>query len=125
MNHYWVRNASGGVRVSWQGVAFRRQAIGIVMIAGVRQLNGDLRVNLTLIPGDKRRRDIDNVLKALLDAMTHARAWSDDSQIKSLHVELLDPEKGAARAILEVTALARRRATPNPEGSISHVAQLA
>ena len=35
---------------------------------------------------DKRRRDLDNVLKAALDALTHAGVWDDDSQIDGLAI---------------------------------------
>ena len=35
---------------------------------------------------DKRRRDLDNLLKATLDSLTHAGVWSDDSQIDALSI---------------------------------------
>ena len=45
----------------------------------------ELRVNL--YPPDNRRRDIDNVLKALLDSLVHAHVIKDDSQICRLIAE--------------------------------------
>ncbi|MEY4713325.1 MAG: hypothetical protein RIS88_2775 [Pseudomonadota bacterium] len=35
---------------------------------------------------DRRRRDLDNTLKATQDAMTHAGIWDDDSQIDDLRI---------------------------------------
>lgn len=45
-----------------------------------------LHVILDVFPPDKRRRDLDNVCKAVLDACTHAAIWADDSQIDRLEV---------------------------------------
>lgn len=35
---------------------------------------------------DRRRRDLDNILKALFDALTHAGLWLDDSQIDFISI---------------------------------------
>lgn len=50
------------------------------------QLGGRLRVVLTLNPPDRRRRDIDNSAKAVLDSLMHAGVYQDDSQIDDLHI---------------------------------------
>jgi crossover junction endodeoxyribonuclease RusA len=44
-------------------------------------------VEVTIHPPDRRRRDIDNLQKALLDALAHGGAYYDDSQISRLTVE--------------------------------------
>lgn len=78
--------------MSEAGRQYRR--IGHDMIAAQRgaqeALAGFLEVIVELYPKDKRRRDIDNPLKALFDLMTHAGVWLDDSQVKRLHVIMHD-----------------------------------
>jgi crossover junction endodeoxyribonuclease RusA len=41
-------------------------------------------VTLHMFPPDARRRDIDNPLKVLIDALTQAGLWKDDYQIRAL-----------------------------------------
>lgn len=45
-----------------------------------------IKVYIELYPSDRRRRDIDNLLKPLLDSFTKAGVWNDDSQIKDLRI---------------------------------------
>lgn len=83
INHYW-RHARGRHYISNEGEAYR---------SGVkRRFQGDrfgeARVSVEIIahPPDRRRRDLDNVLKALLDSLAHAGVYADDSQIDRLSV---------------------------------------
>lgn len=43
-------------------------------------------VHITTHAPDRRRRDLDNINKALLDCLTHAGVYTDDSQIDDLHL---------------------------------------
>ena len=45
-----------------------------------KSLTGRLAIEIQAFPPDNRRRDLDNILKALLDSITHARVIEDDSQ---------------------------------------------
>lgn len=49
-------------------------------------LEGDLEVFVEAWFPDRRRRDLDNLLKSLLDSLTHAGVWVDDSQIIDLRI---------------------------------------
>ena len=83
MNHYW-RHVGGKTIVSREGRRYRSKVRSL--LAGTRPLEGRLAVEVTLFPPDRRRRDVDNAMKAALDSLAHAGAYLDDSQIDELHV---------------------------------------
>lgn len=93
VNTYW-RTFRGRMIISAKGREYREYAIACIGRTTKRE--GRLRVSLVLYPPDKRRRDIDNYSKALLDAMTHAGAWEDDSQIDELLVRRGEIRKDGA-----------------------------
>jgi len=45
-----------------------------------------MSVFITATPPDKRVRDLDNILKSLLDSLVHAGVILDDSLIDDLHI---------------------------------------
>lgn len=49
-------------------------------------LDESLFVEVYLYPPDRRKRDLDNYMKGLLDALTEAGLWEDDSLINQLHI---------------------------------------
>lgn len=91
-NRIWRNVAVGGkprTLLSDEGWQFRSaaaQQCQLKRLAGLR-LDGRLQVTLLACPPDRRARDLDNTLKAALDALTHAEVWLDDSQIDLLTVE--------------------------------------
>lgn len=93
VNGYWRAPNKGALKgrhlVSEGGRKFRKAAFASV----VTQLNripkpitADLSVNVVLYPPNRARRDLDNYLKALFDALTNAKVWADDSQIKHMEI---------------------------------------
>lgn len=93
VNHYW-RRVGARTLISRGGRAFREAVCSILARRGVKPLGGALVVDITIHPPDRRRRDIDNVQKALLDALQHGGAYGDDSQIVRLTIEKGDPLDG-------------------------------
>lgn len=89
VNHYW-RSVGKRVLISKEGRQYRENVGFSLLNAGYRRglsMSGRLAVNIALHPPDRRRRDLDNVLKSLLDAMQHAGVYEDDSQIDRISIE--------------------------------------
>lgn len=51
-----------------------------------------LKVILEVVRPDNRRRDLDNLLKGILDALQHAEVYEDDSQVHDLSIKWASPE---------------------------------
>jgi len=82
MNHYW-RQFLGRTLISREGRAFRKTVCS--MLSDGRQAETiRLAVCLDVFPPDKRRRDLDNIQKPVLDALQHAGIYEDDGQIDLL-----------------------------------------
>lgn len=100
VNHYWIRQRKG-YRISENGEAFRLSAK--IAYRGQRRFLGPVCVVLAFTQPDKRKRDLDNLGKAVLDALTHAGAWDDDSQVHSLSMRWAsDPWPGTAVTISDL-----------------------
>lgn len=86
VNHYW-RMWRGRMVISTEGRAYRGRVARVLRLAGAQPIDGPLAVHVEVYPPDERRRDLDNVQKALFDALQHGGAYRDDSQIVWLLVE--------------------------------------
>ncbi|MFN7022697.1 MAG: RusA family crossover junction endodeoxyribonuclease, partial [Phycisphaerales bacterium] len=73
--------------LSREGRRYRARVCAALEVMRVVRLDGRLEVRVTVCPPDNRRRDLDNVQKALLDALAKGGAYRDDSQIDRLVVE--------------------------------------
>jgi Holliday junction resolvase RusA-like endonuclease len=85
INHYW-RRVGQRILISREGRRFRQRVVAILAALRVQPLTGPLAVEVEVHPPDQRRRDIDNVQKALLDALQQGGAYLDDSQIVRLSI---------------------------------------
>jgi crossover junction endodeoxyribonuclease RusA len=87
VNTYW-RNTPKGVLISKRGREYRNQAIESCILQGVAytRLEGRLAVDITAYMPDRRRRDIDNLTKSLLDSLAHAAVFLDDEQVDELTI---------------------------------------
>jgi len=105
VNHYWRRQGSRYF-VSSEGKAYRDSLY--YLCAEYRGLFGAerrLSVVINAFPPDKRRRDLDNILKSLLDSLQYARVYEDDSQIDCLTIKRNSSRDG--KVIVTITELKR------------------
>ena len=85
VNHLWRRVGNRTV-VSREGRSYRTAVRRALLARGVRPIEGRLAVEIDVYPPDRRRRDLDNIQKALLDSMAHGGVYADDAQIDRLTV---------------------------------------
>lgn len=113
-NRYW-RSVGGRVLISRDGRQYRADVARIAAAGRTRglvprlPLADRLAVTIVAAPPDRRRRDLDNLLKSLLDALTHACIWFDDSQVDDLRVVRAAPSP-RGRIEITITPLAARAA---------------
>lgn len=96
INHYYCRvnRTSRNTFISKKGRDFRNEVIIAWNQEGGKTIpvSKNIVVSVCVIPPDNRRRDIDNLLKPLLDALQHAGAYEDDNQIVSLSISKTEPD---------------------------------
>jgi Holliday junction resolvase RusA-like endonuclease len=98
INHYW-RRVGFRTLISREGRRFRERVMAILAARRVNPLAGPLAVEVDVYPPDNRRRDIDNVQKALLDALQHGGAYGDDSQVVRLAIAKREPVEGGKTVV--------------------------
>jgi crossover junction endodeoxyribonuclease RusA len=77
------------------GLAYRKQIKEIPFIYACPKYKDDrLKISIWAYPPDKRRRDLDNLLKITLDSLQATGLFNDDSQFDSIYIERKEKSKG-------------------------------
>ena len=118
VNTYWRSRICGkgsrafvSVYVSPAGKKYQ-EAVKAAMWAKFGSIKPDerrMRVEIHATMPDRRKRDVDNLLKATLDALTAAKLWADDSQIDQLLIvrgEVKAP--GSVRVVVSIDEKPKR-----------------
>jgi crossover junction endodeoxyribonuclease RusA len=115
VNHYW-RRVGARTLISRQGRIFRESVCSLLALRRLHPLDGWLKVHLQIYPPDRRRRDVDNIQKPVLDALQHAGVYHDDFQIVSLLTDRLEPRDGGHLVVIitPVTDI-QLQTDPDPE----------
>ena len=95
VNHYWLQSRTKKRRfISPAGVAFNEAVRAeAIRTNSMNKIKGRIGIVITLVPGDRIRRDYDNPLKALGDSLMKANIIADDSQIKKAEITMCEPDK--------------------------------
>ena len=93
VNHYWRTVWKPGwprprILISKAGRTYRAdvQSKLSAQFGAVPYCPGPLKVEIRVQFPDRRKRDLDNLLKGLLDALQQAAVYADDSQIRDLRI---------------------------------------
>ncbi len=105
VNRYWRHNR-GRTHISKEGRDYRVAVADAVVSQRVPSFGvARVGVRLTCIPPDRRRRDLDNLTKGLLDALEDAGVFDDDSQIDEINLLRSQPPEKPGRVEVEVWKL--------------------
>jgi len=104
VNHYWRRRGAAYF-IAKEGQQFRARVCELAQDAGLSApMLGPLGVQILASAPDRRRRDLDNITKALLDALAHAGIYADDSQVSRLELAWMEPGRGQVSVGVRVLA---------------------
>ena len=101
VNHMY-RRARGHLALTPEALAFRHAVRMIAMVQGVTPITGRVAVFLDVYR-PRRRGDLDNILKATLDAL-NGIAYRDDEQVQQITAVRYD-DKRAPRVEVSVVGL--------------------
>lgn len=104
VNQYW-RTFRNRMILSAAGREYRKLAVGQVLAqlkTVITLKDKPLRVTIEAWRPDNRRRDLDNLLKAALDALAYAGVYEDDSQIRDLRIYWSEHKGGVLVIKIEV-----------------------
>lgn len=102
VNTYW-RVFNGRSILSEKGREYRKAVADQVLIQrAAKHFEKPLRVEIEAFRPDRRRRDLDNLLKAVLDGLAHAGVYGDDEQIQDLRIYWAPVIGGMVKVRIEV-----------------------
>lgn len=101
VNTYY-RNVNGKMLISKKGREYRAAVADQVLVQRAnKHIDHAVKVEIKAYRPDRRRRDLDNLLKALLDSMTHAGVMDDDALIEDLRVYWADEVGGMVKVTIK------------------------
>lgn len=100
-NNYW-RIARNQVYKTSVARGYQEQLAASLWAHRDEKIEGPVSVALQFFYPDKRRRDLDNLLKVLLDALTGAGIWQDDSQVKHIEATVATNQSEDRRGLVHI-----------------------
>lgn len=95
INNYYARTRRG-VYIKAKGKQYRISVAEDLQeqIGSLVSISDEVFLSVILYPPDKRVRDLDNHMKALLDAITISGLWDDDRLVSQLYIYKGEVAKG-------------------------------
>jgi crossover junction endodeoxyribonuclease RusA len=91
----YYRRSGHHIHISEQGRKFKLNVSEIIATHHHIKFNMlRLKVHIDYYPPTKRKTDIDNRIKAVLDSLTDAGLWLDDEQVDELSIKRMTVYKG-------------------------------
>lgn len=87
VNTYW-RMVNSRILISKKGRLYREIVAASILeqIGFYKPIKSRVAVIIQCFPPDRRKRDLDNLPKALFDSLTYAGVWDDDEQIDDFRI---------------------------------------
>lgn len=112
VNAMW-RTYRGRMLLSAKGRAYRASVWNALAAweletgLNITEWMGPVKVAFEVVPPDRRKRDLDNLLKGILDALQHCNVIQDDAQVHSLSIRwaTLEPVDKAGGVVVTIGAM--------------------
>lgn len=104
LNHYY-RHVGPRVLISREGRQYRERVLAKIRNLNPCALIGQAELHAEFYPPDNRRRDLDNLLKCVLDTLQHAGLYKDDSQIAKITAIKHEPMPPDGLAYIRINQL--------------------
>ena len=92
-NTLW-RHTGNSVLISKKYRLYKRTIQKLSLFWRRKPLDCRISLHIKAYPPDKRKRDLDNILKGCIDSLQNAKLFLDDSQIDYLSIERMPSVKG-------------------------------
>ncbi|TDN64268.1 crossover junction endodeoxyribonuclease RusA [Scandinavium goeteborgense] len=121
-NNRYYRHNRGRTHISTEGQAYRTAVAQLIKEAMLDiGITVPVKISIECHMPDRRRRDLDNLQKAVFDALTKSGFWLDDQQVDYYSVKRMPIVKGG-RLELTITELSRdNQITPPALAKPSHL----
>lgn len=85
-NRYW-RRVGHRMIVSNEAREYISKIKKMALTWGFKKLLGRIQIEINAFPPDKRKRDLDNIIKITLDSLENAGLFENDSQIDEIIIK--------------------------------------
>jgi crossover junction endodeoxyribonuclease RusA len=90
-NNTYYRRVGAKTLISMKGRLYRELVAKHLLALKAKPIVGPVTLTIDAYPPDKRQRDLDNILKALLDSLQHGGLFENDNQVKRIVCQIHEP----------------------------------